>query len=741
VEGVCGEHGSTYINTSGRTLRQFAATHQLVDLLTYEHQEYRLSFHDYRYGHDKQLDKIFMRQQQQYLLTSCRTIGMLVSSDHEAVRADVAISSSRPTRKTSRQMLSKRDILTSFAPSCSDEKKHKALSSIASVYNQMSNNGNEHDNLTKAVEKVISKLPISKKSPSGWCDLQDGTMLDAIADRNRKSRHYARYKSDETRLMYVTSRRKLKKIKKAARNEWLLSQVKDSNCSLLPGGHNRTGVGAVWNFVRKCKRGNRKWKAWKFSNICDSNGVMGTSPSTNATNFKAYYEKLFTNEPTATRPDNSARWYSQMTQYHNGREWGPPTEDEVLRAVGENKNTAPGMTGIPTMVWKTILEDEYLRSVIMRVMVKCWESETVPVSWTQFYMTVIEKDGDLSNPKNYRGIAIAEAMSKIYTTVLKFRLNAVYEDMAPEFANGFRKGRGRADSITSVMTTLRKRKAWGLNSHLLLFDIVKCFDSIKRQHIWTSMRKMGISEKLIRIVQSTLYSTTAILHVEGEQREVRVQEGTGQGTTLGPILCNLFLLPLLLHWGALWTSSATKLKHPDHDEVTDSFIHNFADDMAIITTSRAEAETTASKIYLYLQDFLIDLHVATPDIERSKSVVLFIPAIDGAPEEGNLEPLTVDEVHGKKINFVQEVKYLGHIITSNLTDEAHLHSRMGKAAQVFGALRPNLFAKKEVWNLVKAKIMETMIIPTLLDGTECCAISATTMNEMESLYLDLSEPV
>jgi hypothetical protein len=95
----------------------------------------------------------------------------------------------------------------------------------------------------------------------------------------------------------------------------------------------------------------------------------------------------------------------------------------------------------------------------------------------------------------------------------------------------------------------------------------------------------------------------------------------------------------------------------------------------------------------------------------------------------------IDQLTGKKINFMREVKYLGHIISSNLTDDAHLQSRMGKAAQVFGALRPNLFARKEVWNIVKAQTLETMIIPTLLDGAECCAITTSTMMEMESLYL------
>jgi len=248
------------------------------------------------------------------------------------------------------------------------------------------------------------------------------------------------------------------------------------------------------------------------------------------------------------------------------------------------------------------------------------------------------------------------------------------------------------------------------------------------------MSKMGIPAKMIRVVKSTLHNSTAILHVEGEQREVLIREGTGQGTTLGPVLCNLFLLPLLLHWEKEWSPYATKLHHIDRDEITDSLIHNFADDTAIITKSRGEAEAVARKIYFCLQDFLIDLHVASPSVECSKSVAVFIPANVDVQEEDDCEPLVIDPIREKKINFVKEFEYLGHIITSNLMDDAHLRSRMGKAAQVFGALRSNVFARREIWNVVKVQVLETMIIPTLLDGAECCAITANTMTEMESLY-------
>ena len=78
---------------------------------------------------------------------------------------------------------------------------------------------------------------------------------------------------------------------------------------------------------------------------------------------------------------------------------------------------------------------------------------------------------------------------------------------------------------------------------------------------------------------------------------------------------------------------------------------------------------------------------------------------------------------------------MGHIISTNLTDDAHIQSRMAKAAQVYGAMRKPLFGNKDVWRMAKAKIMTTMIIPTMLDGAECCTVTARRMREMESLYL------
>jgi hypothetical protein len=49
------------------------------------------------------------------------------------------------------------------------------------------------------------------------------------------------------------------------------------------------------------------------------------------------------------------------------------------------------------------------------------------------------------------------------------------------------------------------------------------------------------------------------LHVDGQKGEVNTADGTAQGPTLGPALCNLFFLPML----ALWETEHRKRKRPE----------------------------------------------------------------------------------------------------------------------------------------------------------------------------------
>jgi hypothetical protein len=91
------------------------------------------------------------------------------------------------------------------------------------------------------------------------------------------------------------------------------------------------------------------------------------------------------------------------------------------------------------------IQDVTMKKAMLAVLQKCWEEESVPPSWKEFYMTVLPKKGDLSKAGNWRGTSIRESFAKLYTIILKKCLNELYETIAPDYSNGFRQGRGRSD--------------------------------------------------------------------------------------------------------------------------------------------------------------------------------------------------------------------------------------------------------------------------------------------------------
>jgi hypothetical protein len=190
------------------------------------------------------------------------------------------------------------------------------------------------------------------------------------------------------------SRQKLKKIKTRLKNEWLLQQLQQCNDSILPGGRDRKSAKAMWALGEKLQRGVDKWRPWSGKNVRDKDGVIGTSPTENAQNFKACYEELFSNEVVDSTA--AGRWCSQVEDVNQDREWTPPTSPELKKAVSELKNTAPGLSGMPGSVLKMLCASAKCRGCLSQMMIECWNSGKVPVDWTSYHLTVLPKKGDLS---------------------------------------------------------------------------------------------------------------------------------------------------------------------------------------------------------------------------------------------------------------------------------------------------------------------------------------------------------
>ena len=82
-------------------------------------------------------------------------------------------------------------------------------------------------------------------------------------------------------------------------------------------------------------------------------------------------------------------------------------------ATHKPKNNAPGESGIMLQVLKCLLYHQETFLLLKTVILQFWDSETVPEESSIGHLIILPKRGDLSLPKDYRGIIFLEIAYKI----------------------------------------------------------------------------------------------------------------------------------------------------------------------------------------------------------------------------------------------------------------------------------------------------------------------------------------
>ncbi|KAL7306278.1 hypothetical protein TKK_0001711 [Trichogramma kaykai] len=146
-----------------------------------------------------------------------------------------------------------------------------------------------------------------------------------------------------------------------------------------------------------------------------------------------------------------------------------------------------------------------LKSILDRV----WEGEEIPEDWKTAIIVPLYKKGDPNNPGNYRGISLLPTAYKIYTEIIKGRLIKELESkkILPEGQAGFRKGRSTMDNLFAMKYIMQKAKKNKDKVYATFIDLKKAFNMANRRKLWECLRRMGISEYLIKRMKQ-LYEET-----------------------------------------------------------------------------------------------------------------------------------------------------------------------------------------------------------------------------------------
>ena len=238
---------------------------------------------------------------------------------------------------------------------------------------------------------------------------------------------------------------------------------------------------------------------------------------------------------------------------------GPPppiTNEMVTKALAKMKSgKAAGPSGIIVEMLKAsgIKGIVFLRELTKSVV----KHGKIPEDWEMsFILNLYKGKGDALNRGNYRGLKLTDHVMKVMERIVDGMIQEMIAIDEMQFA--FVPGRGTTDAIFIIRQLQEKflsRKDLNDKNLTLFFafvDLEKAFDRVPRKVLWWAMRKVGVEEWIVRLVQAMYNNARSRVGVGSEYSE-EFEVGVGVTRALFSALYSLSLCLRLyleiLGWG------------------------------------------------------------------------------------------------------------------------------------------------------------------------------------------------
>ena len=236
---------------------------------------------------------------------------------------------------------------------------------------------------------------------------------------------------------------------------------------------------------------------------------------------------------------------------------------EVQHAVKQMKNNkAPGDDGVVIDIVKE--GGEVLYKQLSRLFTNCLRQRTIPKEWNNAIIILLHKKGDVKDINNYRPISLLSHMSKLFTKVIKNRIEKQLDINQAREQAGFRSGYSTTDHLQVITQLVQKSNEYELPMCFIFVDYEKAFDSVEHCGIINAIKEHQINSVYIETLINIYNSGTSVIRLDKESNKFPIQKGVRQGDTLSPKLFNAGLEQVfrMLKWDNKGiTINGEKLNH------------------------------------------------------------------------------------------------------------------------------------------------------------------------------------
>ena len=402
-----------------------------------------------------------------------------------------------------------------------------------------------------------------------------------------------------------------------------------------------------------------------------------------------------------------------------------PQEEELVRFVRENCNAAKSELDRPFTRCELLatisklpnnkaicfdrISNELLKAskliVVNQLQVlfnNILSSTIYPTEWKKNILTPLHKSDILSDPSNFRGLAVGSCLGKLFNKLLLNRLEhmCTTNRLIHMCQGSGKKGSRTADHLMVVRFLVDKYVNHGKGRlFACFFDIRKAFDTVPRSLLfYTLLKDYKIGGNFLKVLREIYTDNEVFVKLsEGLYQPFTTTVGVLQGEVNSPLLFNLFVNKI----ADIFDQSCDPVQINDTDQ---NFLL-WADDLLVVSQSASGLQTAINRVSEFYTSIGLQLNV-------SKTKVMIFN------RSGKLLTGYSFELAGAVLEITNCYQYLGVKICPSGSFTSASDELCSKSRRAWFSISSILYKDKRMPVSRAFQLFDALVSPVALYATE-----------------------
>lgn len=302
---------------------------------------------------------------------------------------------------------------------------------------------------------------------------------------------------------------------------------------------------------------------------------------------------------------------------------------------------------------------------ITKLFNKSIASGKLPHCWKLASVVPVPKGDDNTNVANYRPISLLPIISKLLERHMYWAIAGHLEVHSPIsiYQWGFQPKKSTTAALINVYNDWSAALDRGKEVCAIFFDLKKAFDSVPHRHLIDKLTPTGLNPYILRWIVSYLSNRRQYVVLNGKTSSTTdVVSGVPQGSVLGPLLFIFYINDSVM------------------EPLTDStYISLYADDMLMYRIIHSIQDYEALQEDTNTVCNWVDSNELALNSNKCKYMVVSRLRSRSVPTRPML-------LYGQPMQQVSNYKYLGVVLTDDLSWSLHIDNISCKARRLVGLL-------------------------------------------------------